>query len=95
MLESYLSNRKQNVHVHDVMSSMQYITRCTRAYAYFFSEQECDLVTMLVCINLTLLLRKSRRVHNNHDSVSKLLLIAMLTNGHNHWHDVHIFAPFV
>ena len=25
------------------------------AYKYFFSEQECDLVTVLLCINLTLL----------------------------------------
>ena len=29
------------------------------AYAYFFSEQECDLVTVLECINITLLQRKS------------------------------------
>ena len=31
-----------------------------------FSEQECDLIviTVLVCINLTMLLRKSCRVHN-------------------------------
>ena len=32
----------------------------------FFSEQECDLVTVLVCINLTILL-----VPGTHDSVSK------------------------
>ena len=34
-----------------------YITRT------FLSEQECDLVTVLVCINLTLHLTKSGSVH--------------------------------
>ena len=29
----------------------------------FFPEQECDPVTVLVCINLTLLLRKPCSVH--------------------------------
>ena len=33
------------------------------AYAYFFSEQECDLVTVHVCVHLTLLQRKSYSVH--------------------------------
>ena len=42
----------------------------------FFSEHECDLVTVLVCINLTLPLRKSCRVHMT--VFLKLLLIAML-----------------
>ena len=41
-----------------------YLKQDTRvAYAYVFSEQECDLVTVLVLINLTLLLRKSCSVH--------------------------------
>ena len=47
-----------------------------------FSEQECDLVTVLVCINLTLPLRKSCSVQMT--VFLKLLFIAMLTNGHNH-----------
>ena len=29
-----------------------------------FSEQKCDLITVLVCIKLTMLLRKSCRVYN-------------------------------
>ena len=52
-----------------------------QAYTYF-SEQECDLVTVLVCINLTLPLRKSCSAHMT--AFLKLLCIAMLTNGHNH-----------
>ena len=35
----------------------------TRAYVYFFSEQKCYVVTLFVCINLTLLLRKSCSEH--------------------------------
>ena len=33
------------------------------AYVYFFLEQECNPVTVLVSINLTLLLRKWCSVH--------------------------------
>ena len=33
------------------------------AHAYFFPEQKCDPVTVLISINLTLLLRKSCSVH--------------------------------
>ena len=50
-----------------------------------FSGLKCDLVTVLVCINLTLPLRKWRSAR---DSVSKVLLFTMLINSHNHWHDV-------
>ena len=52
----------------------------------FFSGQELDLVTVLVCINLTVPLKKSCSVHMT--VFLKLLFIVMLTNGHNHWHDV-------
>ena len=31
-----------------------YITRCTRGVRVVFPEQECDPVTVLLCINLTL-----------------------------------------
>ena len=58
------------------------LTRCTRGVQVVFSEQECDLVVVLVCINLTLPLRKSCSVHMT--VFLKLLFIAMLTNGHNH-----------
>ena len=37
-------------------------TRCTQGVRVVFSEQECDPITVLVCINLTLLLRKSCNV---------------------------------
>ena len=47
----------------------------------FFSEQECYLVTVLVCINLNLTLRKSCSVHMT--VFLKLLFIAMFTNGHD------------
>ena len=56
--------------------------RCTRTVRAVFSVQECDLVVVLVCINLTLQLRKSYSVHMT--VFLKLLFIAMLTNRHNH-----------
>ena len=34
-------------------------TRLSEAYAYFFSEHECNPVTVRACINLTLLQRKT------------------------------------
>ena len=38
-------------------------TRCTRGVLVLFSEKECNLVTVHVCINLTLPQRKSCSVH--------------------------------
>ena len=58
-----------------------------------FSEQECDLVTMLVCINLILQLRKSCSVHMT--VFLKLLFITMLINGQNHWHDISGRKQFI
>ena len=57
-------------------------TRCTRGVRIVFSEQECDLVVVLVSINLTSSLRKSCSVHMT--VFLKLLFNAMLTNEHNH-----------
>ena len=45
------------------MSLIYSLTRCTRGVRVFFSEQEYDLVTVLGCIHLALLLRKSCSVH--------------------------------
>ena len=64
-------------------------TRSCDAYAFFFSEQECDLVTVLVWINQNLLLINGVGSTTTHDSDTKLLLITMSTNRHNHWHDVY------
>ena len=53
---------------------------------HMFLEQESDLVTETICIDLTLPLRKSCSVHMT--VFRYCLLIAMLTDGHNQWHDV-------
>ena len=34
-----------------------------RAYAYFLPEQECNLVTVLVCLNLALIIEKLCKMH--------------------------------
>ena len=38
-------------------------TRCTQGVYVFFPEQECNLVTVLVWINLALLLERLCKVH--------------------------------
>ena len=57
-------------------------TRCTRGVRVFFPEQECDPVTVLVCINLTLQLRTSCSVHMTMFEI--VVHITMLTIGYNY-----------
>ena len=59
-----------------------------RTSSFFFSEQECDLVTVLVCINLTFLLRRSCRMHNYTWLYFIIVAHQNVDNRHNHWHDV-------
>ena len=45
------------------MELFQQLTKCTRGVRVVFPDQKCAPVTMIVCMNLTLLQRKSRSVH--------------------------------
>ena len=84
-----------------------HITRCTRGVRVFFSAQERDTLTVhvVVCINLTLLLRTSGNahmtvfgivVHHNVDNwIQSLTLYILAHNSSIDCHLIHILIALM
>ena len=75
ILDEFEINRLGKLMFKTVVNSFFLERRTTRGVrVVFFSEQECDPVTMLVSVNLTLQLRKSCSVTSVHMTVIEIVV---------------------
>ena len=76
ILDEFEINRLGKLMFKSVVNNSFFLERRTTrgVRVVFFSEQECDPVTVLVSVNLTLLLRKSCSVTSVHMTVFEIVV---------------------